>query len=126
MAAFPERAPSARVVNLVTTGSGDDVLVYDRLTHHIHHLNATAATVWQLCDGQHSVAELAFSAGTTEEVVWIALTKLADAKLLDRAVTPEVGGGPSSHSRRAFMKQAAIAGVAVPVIVSVSAPRAAA
>src|SRR5687768_12224231 len=105
MAAFPERAPQARTSHLVTTDAGAEVLVYDRLTHHIHHLNATSAMVWRLCDGRRSVTEIALSAGMTEPVVRVALAKLADADLLDGALSSELRG--PARSRRAFMKQAA-------------------
>lgn len=71
--------PSARTVDLVTTESKDEVLVYDQTVHHIHHLNATATKVWRLCDGQRTVSEIAAEAGVAEEAVKLALRTLEDA-----------------------------------------------
>jgi hypothetical protein len=57
--------PLARTEELVTTTSKDEVLVYDKTAHHIHHLNASAAQVWYLCDGERTVADLAVETGRT-------------------------------------------------------------
>jgi hypothetical protein len=117
--------PAARVENLVTTTSKDEVLVYDQDRHHIHHLNPTAAAVWSLCNGRRTVTEVAQAAGVDEEAVRLALRKLEDANLLDG--TLEAGVRGTTQSRRSFMKKAAVAGaIAVPAIVSISAPHAAA
>lgn len=116
--------PAARSTDLVTTASKDEVLVYDQERHHIHHLNATTTTVWTLCDGQRTVSELAQAASVDEDAVRLALRKLEDANLLDGTLSTDMRG--KVQSRRAFMKKAALAGVAVPMIASVSAPAASA
>jgi hypothetical protein len=117
--------PAARVENLVTTTSRDEVLVYDQDRHHIHHLNPTASAVWSQCNGRRTVSEVAQAAGVDEDAVRLALRKLEDANLLDG--TLEAGVRGTTHSRRSFMKKAAVAGaIAVPAIVSISAPHAAA
>ena len=117
------KVPAARMVDLVTTESKDEVLVYDQAVHHIHHLNAVAATVWRLCDGERTVSEIAAEAGIAADAVTLALRTLEGAQLLDGPLATAMRG---THSRRAFMKKAAIAGVAVPAIVSTSAPSASA
>jgi hypothetical protein len=106
--------PRARTAVLVISQMDGETLVYDTTRHHIHHLNPLAATVWGLCDGRRTVAVLARDSGLDDTVIGLALRQLADASLLDGALS------------RAFMRKAAIAGVAVPVIVSVSVPQAAA
>lgn len=122
--------PAARVDGLVTTEAADEVLVYDRDRHHIHHLNRTSAVVWRLCDGRRSaddVARLAsaeLGAPVSLEIVHLALAGLGDADLLTRPVVQEAR--VSSQSRRTFMKRAAVAGaVTVPAIISMTAPAAA-
>lgn len=122
--------PAARVENLIITESKDEVLVYDTAQHHIHHLNQTSAVVWRLCDGRRSVADLVREAqpkvdGTvTEDAVRLALAKLEDAELLEGALVSSMRG--VGQSRRNLLKRAAVAGVmAVPAIVSMSAPSAA-
>ncbi len=117
--------PAARTTDLVITEAGDEILVYDNRTHHIHHLNAMSAEVWRLCDGTRTAAEITslMEAGDLE-TVRLALAKLAGAGLLE-------GGVPSdltvqSAARRRFLRKVAVAGaVAVPAIISVSAPAAA-
>jgi PqqD family protein of HPr-rel-A system len=37
----------------------DETVVYDPKTGEVHYLNATAALVFELCDGSGSVAEIA-------------------------------------------------------------------
>jgi hypothetical protein len=119
MATITSIVPAARFKELVTSEIGDEVLVYDEASHHIHQLNQVSATVWRLCNGRRSVADLAHETGMTAELVQVALGKLADAMLLDGDLPAGV------QSRRRFLKKAALAGgVALPVLVSVSAPTA--
>lgn len=110
--------PAARTAHLVTTESGQDLLVYDQDSNHIHHLNCTTAAVWALCDGQRSVRDLAQAAAVDEDCVRLALTNLDQAKLLDGPLDPTIRG--KVQSRRTFMKKAGIA--AIPAIVSITAP----
>jgi len=112
--------PGARRENLVTTEVKDEVLVYDKERHHIHHLSQTAAAVWRLCDGQRTVSDVAQATGIEEDAVHMALHKLKDANLLDGALAPDMRG---NQSRRSLMKKVGIA--AVPAIVSITAPSAA-
>lgn len=113
--------PAARTIDLVTTQSNDEVLVYDQQSHHIHHLNAQAVGVWRLCDGSRTVDEISIAAGLDETAVRIALGRLEDAHLLDGKMQT---GLRVTQSRRALIRKAAIAG-ALPAIISVSAPIAA-
>ncbi len=41
--------------------AGDDVLVHDPVHDKVHVLNGTAGYVLELCDGTHSVADIARS-----------------------------------------------------------------
>jgi hypothetical protein len=124
MATSTSIVPAARFEHLVMTEAGGEVLVYDETSHHIHRLNQASATVWRLCDGRRTVAALASESGMTVEMVQVALGKLADARLLDGDLP--AGARAAAQSRRSFLRKAAVAGVAVPVIASVSAPDAAA
>jgi hypothetical protein len=107
-----------------------DTLVYDQMTHHIHHLNATTHAVWSLCDGTRTLAVIAQAAGVvlgaevSEDVVRLALSQLTAATLLAESLPTEMR--PSRSSRRFMLRRLAIAGgVALPALVSVSAPTAA-
>jgi len=122
--------PMARYTDLVVTETRDQVLVYDTVVHHIHTLNLTSAAVWRLCDGQHDANDLARLASAElgiridEAMVRLALTQLDDAGLLEEPLPADTR--MSGLSRRSFMKRSAVVGaVAVPAIVSITAPMAA-
>lgn len=124
------RVPAARVDGLIVTGSKNEVLVYDTGSHHIHHLNQFAAAVWNLCDGNRTVTDLArqvqpeVDGVVTPESVRLALARLGAANLLagEMNMVPR----DTAQSRRAFLRRSAIAGaVTFPVIVSISAPQSA-
>jgi hypothetical protein len=119
--------PVARLDHLMMSHVGDEVLVYDQTTHAIHRLNAITHLVWTLCDGSRTVpgisqeVEAALRAETSEAVVRLALSQLAGAQLLDSALPADMRQPRSS--RRVMLQRMAIAGgVALPALVSVSAP----
>lgn len=123
--------PPARLDGLVITETDDAVLLYDTGKHHIHHLNATAAAVWRLLDGRHTLADLVRLAGhelgtpADTATVRLALTKLDDAGLL-RTPLPN-GLRMTRMSRRTLLRGVGAAGVvAIPAIASTTAPAAAA
>lgn len=53
-----QAAPRQRVA-LIRRQAGSETLLYDPASDEIHVLNATALAVWELCDGQHSAAQIA-------------------------------------------------------------------
>jgi hypothetical protein len=119
--------PTARFENLVVTETADEMLIYDPQQHHIHHLNPTTAAVWRLCDGRLGISDIARIAGmrlegrVDEATVRLALTKLDEAGLLAQPLASDLR--LSRMNRRAFLQRSAIAGaVAVPAIVSTTAP----
>lgn len=118
------REPTARTHQLVTNEVGGEVMVYDLARHHLHRLNDVSATVWRLCDGRRTVHELARESGLPMETVRAAVGQLASAELLDGASA--AGSTIPGQSRRSFLRKAAVAGAAVPLITSITAPSAAA
>lgn len=122
--------PLART-NVTVKPLADELLVYDLDSDQAACLNQTASLVWKYCDGAHDVSAITQAVstdlGTPVEsgVVWYALKQLGDKDLLQTRVTAPVELG--RLSRRDFLKNAALvsAGVAIPVIVSLSAPKAA-
>lgn len=119
-----QRVPRARQDDLVITESGDELLIYDSRSHHIHHLNPLASAVWRACNEQHAVHDLVIETGATADAVMSALGLLGDADLLAGSVNIEPS--PRSVSRRRLVRKAALSGAMVPVIISVSAPQASA
>lgn len=118
--------PAARVLDLAITETKDEAIVYDTRVHHIHHLNASTMQVWRLCDGRRTLAELQTALGGSWDasMVRLALTKLADADLLDRPLPDALR--VATRNRRTFVRQAAAgSALALPMIASMTAPTAA-
>lgn len=123
--------PTARAERLVVQATGEGMLVYDKDQDQLHELNPVAMAVWNACDGRRSVEDVAEEAtaavgiAINAPVVKLAFTKLEDANLLAAPLAPELRW--KAHDRRRFLKRTAAAGLAaLPVIVSISAPQAAA
>ncbi len=118
--------PLARRQDLTIEELRGETIVYDSRNHKAHCLNRTAAAVWQCCDGNRDVEEIAVQAtaklGATvdEEVVRAALTDLSNANLLESSAAIS---GPARMTRR---QVAATAGVMLPVVASILVPTAAA
>lgn len=80
--------PHARRDSLLVRDMRDEVVVYDLKRHQAHSLTRTAASIWRMCDGHTSVTELArrfereLNEPIDERVVWLALKRLEQARLL--------------------------------------------
>lgn len=107
----------ARRENLIVTEAGDDLVVYDERTSHLHTLPASIVSVWRQCDGVAKVDEIAIATGMTPAQVEAALRQLREAGLIDG----EPVADDQASSRRGFLRKAAIGAA----IVSVTAPMAA-
>jgi hypothetical protein len=120
--------PRARRENLVVEELKHETLVYDSQSIQASCLNPTATLVWKYSDGNRTVSEIASrmsqDLGSTVDVrvVYYALEQLDKRGLL-----AERGAIPLQYrqmSRRDFLVKAGIVGaaVAIPVIISVTAP----
>jgi hypothetical protein len=117
--------PQARSEQMLSTELPDGLLVYDLERDQGHFLNHTAALIWRSCDGQTSITELAQllterELPRDEEVIWLALQRLAKANLLCEPV-PLLAAG---ISRRRAIRKLGLAGLAalLPAVVSLTAP----
>jgi Coenzyme PQQ synthesis protein D (PqqD) len=119
------KVPRARRRRLVVEQVADETLVYDLERHRAHCLSATAAWVWHRCDGATDVATLAARLGrklgreADEEIVWVALHRLARAHLLNGPLPP--ARSRSLQSRRELVAKVAVFGISV---LSIAAPAA--
>lgn len=127
-----EVLPLARKEGLVIKEVDDEVLVYDLSRDQAHCLNACAALIWRLCDGKTSVAQLAVAFGReggTEPdpgVIVLGLKDLRRNHLLENANS----NGPAvvrqsiqSMSRREAVRRIGMgAAIALPLVISISAP----
>src|SRR5207244_10936692 len=106
---------------------GDETMVYDTDANKAHCLNQTAALVWKNCDGTRSASDIAqviaaeLGAPVDQNVVWYALGQLNKYNLLSEQAT--IPGDFGTMSRRDFMRAVRVAAIiAVPIIISVTAP----
>ena len=129
MARIEGSLPRAREGEMVVQELPDEVLVYDLKRHKAHCLNRSAARIWRHCDGRTTAAQMAKVVGEelqtpiTEEAVWLALDRLGKASLLEQRVTHP--GGANLSRREVVRKLGAGAALAVPVVMSITAPEAA-
>ena|ERR1700687_975809 len=116
------RLPRALTKDLVIRELDDETLVYDTGRDKAHCLNRTAAMVWKQCDGSTTAKQAlgslnrAFSVPLDEDVIWLAV------KQLERFQLVESSAKPPSVSRRALVLKYAPAALALPVIMSITAP----
>ena len=121
--------PIARKENLVVEELPDEVLVYDRDTDKAHCLNHTAALIWENCDGEKTPSDIAvllqhrLNTPMSVQVVMLGVEELASHGLLkeDGSAPPIV---PVSR-RRLIQNLGLSAAIALPVIMSITAPAAA-
>lgn len=115
-----EYLPMARTEDLVVTQSENEALVYDKRSHHIHHMGADAATVWHHSNGRRSTAIIAAESGLTHHQVVAHLVTLGNLELLNEPVPFSIE--VPRRSRRSVAK----AGIgALGGIISISAASAA-
>jgi len=123
------KLPAAREDGLIMQKMADEVLVYDQQRHQAHCLNQTAALVWRSLDGESTASQIAARLSQQQGVaVSVAVVQLAVEELRRSGLLrgPVVAAGKSGLSRRELMKRVGVgAAVALPVVMSVVAPRAA-
>ena len=114
--------PRSRIDNLVIRELDDETLVYDLERDEAHCLNQAAALVWQQCDGKTTALQAAdalkdkFSSSVDTDFIWLAVKQLERFQLVESSPkSPTV-------SRRALVLKYAPAALALPVIMSISAP----
>lgn len=122
--------PKSRQNDIVVQRLEDEVLIYDLSSHKAFCLNDTSGLVWQMCDGNRSVGDIAGEIGRTmktsvsEELVKLAIDGLKKDNLLENGA--EIETNLSGLSRREVIKKIALtSAVALPIISSLVAPKAA-
>jgi len=118
--------PCARRDDLIITELETETLVYDRKRDMAHCLNQTSALVWKRCDGKTTVEKVVellqeqLRASVDADIVWLALMQLRRFHLIENSGSETVRAQPVS--RRRLLLKYAPAALALPVIVSLSAP----
>ena len=57
--AVPVEYQPRKVADVLELDMGDGIILYNHDSNLVHHLNPSAAVLWQLCDGDASVEQLA-------------------------------------------------------------------
>ncbi|HYP26533.1 MAG TPA: PqqD family protein [Blastocatellia bacterium] len=127
--ATPEISPRARRDGLVIRAMPEEVLVYDIYRHRAHCLNGPAAMVWNHCDGETTVAEMAglleeeLKGPVDEAVVRYALGELEKARLLEGAGARQ-SQRPKMTRREVVRRVGLAAAAGLPLVTSILAPAA--
>lgn len=121
--------PVSRKGNIVVQEYGKEILVYDLIENKAFSLNETSALIWQLCDGDKTVAEIAenlsgkYDSAISEDFVWLALEQLKKDSLLENS--SEISADFGGLSRREVIRKVGFATlVALPLVSSLIAPMA--
>jgi hypothetical protein len=103
-----------------------ETLLYDEKTHRAWCLNRSSACIWRLCDGGHTVQQIAEAAGrelnamVNEDLVLLTIEELRQKNLMHESSAPLLSHG---ISRRSMMGRTGIAAAALlPVIAAIAAP----
>ena len=125
IAGINDATPLARHDDLVVEHLGDEVLVYDIASDRAHCLNATAALVWQNCDGHTSVDKLGqlleerLHCQGGEQLAGLALQQLSRNSLL---AEEHAGHASTLISRRSLIRALGLAAGSLPLITSILSP----
>jgi len=121
-----QNIPLARKESLVIKDLPDETLVYDMKRDKALCLNSTAALVWKNCNGQRTITQLRellernVGSPVPVEMVWLALEQLESFQLL--ADAPSKRFHLAGMSRRDLVRRVGFAVLALPVIISITAP----
>jgi hypothetical protein len=129
--------PISRKKSLLVQEVGSEIVILDKESNRIHHLNPTAAFIWQNCDRNQSLAELSESlqkefglAESDEQIIRAALEELHHLRLIephaDSKERPNDDRNadsvkPKKLTRREMGIRLAAA-AALPLIVSIAVP----
>ncbi len=124
--------PAARCEEIITREVEGELLVYDQLRDKAHCLNASAAAIWKRCDGHSTVADIAQSLAlesdgvADEDLVALGLDELGRRHLLTDVVPPQTAKTNFLLSRREAVRRIGLgAAIALPIVITITAPTAA-
>lgn len=118
--------PKARTEKLIIKKLPEETLIYDLECDQAHCLNSTAAWVWTHCDGKKTVSDLsemmARETGIPSDtsLIWCALDQLKRFNLLTTG--PALPANLAGMNRRQWVGRIGLAAIALPLIISISAP----
>jgi hypothetical protein len=124
--------PKPRSTRLLVEELVDELLIYDVERNEVHCLNGAAVRVWQLCDGERTVPEIArglnsdFDPDQAETLVWSALDQFAERHLLEEVASePLEVHKPEGMTRRQMLLRVSMVVGLLPLVDSIVSPEAA-
>lgn len=122
--------PVPRRDNVVVQEMNGEILIYDLGENKAFCLNETSALIWQACNGEKNVSEISREIGAklgspaSEDLVWLALDQLKKENLIESKEDFQIDF--NGISRRDVIKKVGLAAVvALPLVTSLVAPKAA-
>lgn len=121
--------PRVRQSEIVVQNLDNETLIYDLKTNKAFCLNETAGLVWNLCDGERTVTEIADSLSretgqkVTEGLIGLALGELSRNGLLEGEQTKEETFSVLTR-REAIRRIGFGSAIALPLVTAVVAPAA--
>ncbi len=124
-----KQKPIARQTDIVIQEFENEALIYDLKNHKAFCLNQTSATVWQLCDGERSISQIADKVSkqlktlVSEDLILLALDELFRNNLLENI--EKSYSFFSKQNRREVIKKIGLTSmIALPLVSSLVAPQA--
>lgn len=125
-----ERVAPRRIQESVSIQQiGTESLVYDECRHKAFCLNESSSVIWQLADGERTIAEISAAASlqlktpVSEDLVLFAIDELRRDGLIESSSVDE---SAPAISRRAMLRRLGVSGaLLLPMIAAVLAPTAA-
>lgn len=115
------KLPSARNKNIIVQTLGKEVLIYDLNSHQAYNLNETLSLVYHACDGETTFDQLRSKSKLPDDIVFLALDELQQAKLLEE--NEQYKSPYTGLTRREIIRRIGFASViALPIISTLVAP----
>jgi hypothetical protein len=116
------KLPQAKNENIIVQNLNDEVLIYDSSNNRAFCLNSTSANVFNHCDGATTFKDLEQRYGYSEDLIYLTLDTLAQEKLIVGDYQSKLAG----ISRREAIRKVGLATmIALPLVSSLAAPKAA-
>jgi hypothetical protein len=112
--------PRARTEEVISDWVDDSLVVYDQSRHTAHALTAIATSVWEACDGRHTVDDISGVLKLDVPVVERALHELSDCQLLEADPVIDLGNGLSRREAAKRFAKVGAAALAAPMIYSIN------
>lgn len=118
------KLPKAKAENIIEQSLDDEVLLYDLTTDQAYCLNKTSKIVYQACGSDLTFEELRKRYKFTDDLIYLALDELQANNLLETSA--DYQSPLTNLSRREALKKVGLATmIALPIVASLLAPRAA-